>query len=182
MAEELVPGKSAGDFNQSLMELGAMVCTPRNPSCLVCPVSEHCEAFAKGLVDQLPAKVKRAKVKAVTHHVAAIERGGKLLFVQRPADGLWANMWQMPTAEDLNGEAMDVWATKATGLTVHAATEVGRFTHQTTHRTITFVVWSMDVEGGRLHRGAGVWRAVTQVDDLPLANPQRRSLAMVHPE
>src|SRR5688572_23843941 len=60
-AEQILPRKRCGDFNSALMELGATVCTPRSPQCLVCPVRDHCEAFAGGVQDRIPPSRKRAK-------------------------------------------------------------------------------------------------------------------------
>ena len=53
-AEEILPQKRIGDFNSALMELGALICTPRSPQCLLCPVRSHCDANAAGIADQIP--------------------------------------------------------------------------------------------------------------------------------
>src|SRR5205807_1808458 len=54
-AAEILPRRRIGDFNSALMELGALVCTPRSPQCLICPVRQHCEAFAAGAQQRIPA-------------------------------------------------------------------------------------------------------------------------------
>ncbi|MFN3168874.1 MAG: A/G-specific adenine glycosylase [Phycisphaeraceae bacterium] len=100
IAESLVPKTNPGDYNQSVMELGAMVCTPKAPKCCICPVRAHCRAVREADPDKLPVKLAKKKPKAVTHVVVAAERNGKYLFEQRPSDGLWSNMWQLPTWED----------------------------------------------------------------------------------
>ena len=83
LAERYVPGDGPGDFNQAMMELGAMVCVPRGPSCLVCPVKRYCGAHEAGRQGELPVVAKRVKQKKVRHEVVAIEKGGKFLFAQR---------------------------------------------------------------------------------------------------
>jgi len=179
LAEALVPAKHPGDFNQALMELGATVCTPRDPKCMFCPVRGRCAAFGQGRVAELPRVSPRKAPQAVTHRVVAVRRGGRLLFEQRPDGGLWSAMWQHPTAEALNGTPIGAWAEARFGLVLDEPRALGAFTHQTTHRTIRFEVFSARTAGGRLRRGAGVWRSPDALDDLPMANPQRRVCAMV---
>lgn len=177
LASRLVPGGSrgrAGDFNQALMELGALVCTPRSPRCLTCPVASVCEAHQRGLSETLPRRQARRAPRAVTHHVAAVARGGRYLFEQRGTQSLWANMWQLPTSEALDGQSLHEWVEGRFGLRTAPEGTEHAFTHQTTHRTIRFVVQPMRVTGGRLRRGSGIWRCLEAFEDLPLANPQRR--------
>lgn len=103
LAKELIPEGAAGDFNQGLMELGAMVCTPRFPHCLTCPVMEHCSAREAGMEEQLPVK-KKAKPPRPEYRLAALIEGegpnaGKVLIRQRPQEGLLARMWELPHTE-----------------------------------------------------------------------------------
>ncbi|MUT67767.1 A/G-specific adenine glycosylase [Paenibacillus sp. NEAU-GSW1] len=100
LAASLIPEGAAGDFNQGLMELGALVCTPKSPSCLPCPVMEHCAGRMAGREQELPIKTK-AKPPRPELRVAAIVAGtgantGKVLVRQRPEKGLLAQMWELP--------------------------------------------------------------------------------------
>ena len=174
------------DFNQSLMELGALICTPRAAKCLYCPLRDGCNAFATGRVEALPVKSPKKAPLAVTHTVLALERRGRFLFERRPDDGLWAGMWQMPTLE---GEATDSRrGSVASGLTPQSLVDYaadryrlsigtpqqrGSFTHATTHRTIRFDVYHAPVTAGRLPPRRAVWRTLSNLNDLPLAKPQR---------
>ncbi|MEM1097871.1 MAG: NUDIX domain-containing protein, partial [Planctomycetota bacterium] len=115
---------------------------------------------------------------AVTHHVLAIQRNGKLLFEQRPSTGLWANMWQLPTIENDDALLAD-HVRERFGLTVTPPQEVSRFQHATTHRAITFVVHTAEVEAGRLKPKSGLWRLHDQLDDLPLPKPQLKALKLL---
>ncbi|MEX0744483.1 MAG: A/G-specific adenine glycosylase, partial [Phycisphaeraceae bacterium] len=103
LAERVLPQRSVGDFNQALMELGALVCTPSAPKCDTCPVASLCDAKRAERVAELPRRSPRKVPRAVRHVVAAVERDGRYLFEQRPGDGLWSNMWQLPTHESLVG-------------------------------------------------------------------------------
>lgn len=96
-AERLVPETGGGVFNQAFMELGALVCTPRGPMCLVCPVASLCRARALGLQDRLPVTVPGPPPLAVAEACALVERGGRFLIVQRGAGGLWEHFWEFPT-------------------------------------------------------------------------------------
>ncbi|BFH60230.1 A/G-specific adenine glycosylase [Paenibacillus azoreducens] len=97
---ELIPESRASDFNQALMELGALVCTPKSPHCLTCPVMEHCAARIEGVEESLPVKTK-AKPPRPEYRVVALVEGtganaGKVLIRQRPQVGLLAKMWELP--------------------------------------------------------------------------------------
>lgn len=180
LAEALADTDAPGDANQAMMELGATVCTPRDPKCLYCPVAEWCEAQRAGVQHDLPRTLPKKARKPVVHQVLAIRRGQTYLFEQRPSDGLWSNMWQLPTRESdaaADPAALAAWARERYGLTVQASRPVVEFTHATTHRDIAFSVHAATVAAGRLARGSGVWRKLDAIDDLPLSKPQQRAVA-----
>jgi A/G-specific adenine glycosylase len=110
LIRELIPHDAAGDFNQALMELGAMVCTPKSPHCLTCPVMEHCEGRIEGMELSLPVK-KKAKPPRVEQRIVSLIEGsgkykGKLLIRQRPQEGLLARMWELPHV-DVQGASLN---------------------------------------------------------------------------
>lgn len=96
LAEKLVPDRSPGDFNQALMELGALVCTPANPQCEICPMRRVCVARARGLVDQLPNRGQPQTTERIVVSAALVRRNGSLLMQRRPERGLLAGMWELP--------------------------------------------------------------------------------------
>jgi len=93
--ETLISRRSPGNFNQAMMELGAIVCRPHTPRCLQCPLQLHCRAFERGEQEIIPTpKIFRAKkIEAV---VAVIRDGEKILIQQRPPEGLLAGLWEFP--------------------------------------------------------------------------------------
>ncbi|AOZ92352.1 A/G-specific adenine glycosylase [Paenibacillus crassostreae] len=97
---ELIPEGQASHFNQALMELGALVCTPKSPYCLTCPVMEYCEARITGKEGDLPLKSKSKPPRPEQRIVGLIEgqgaHTGQLLIRQRPESGLLARMWELP--------------------------------------------------------------------------------------
>ena len=104
-AEALVPQKRAGDFAQSLMDLGATICTPRNPDCRMCPWAKSCQAKALGLAESLPAK--RPKQAPPQRHGIAwwIEKDDALLLRMRADKGLLGGMLEMPSSGWSNEDA-----------------------------------------------------------------------------
>ena len=98
-AAALVKGERPGELNQALMELGATLCTPRNPLCLACPVREACDAHAAGDAESLPIKKKKTKQTKMRAVAAWLERDGKVLVVRRPEEGLMAGLWELPGGE-----------------------------------------------------------------------------------
>lgn len=91
LAEALLPERNCGDFNQALMELGALVCKPVNPRCHVCPLRRVCATRG----DALPVR-KQRRSRAMTQDVLFAQRGGRVLLRQRPPTGLLAGMWELP--------------------------------------------------------------------------------------
>lgn len=97
---DLIDIENPSAFNQGLMELGAMICTPTKPKCLLCPVREYCTAFFEGMQEELPIKTKNKKTKTLKMKAVVIEaENGKVLLEKRPTKGLLANMWQFPMVE-----------------------------------------------------------------------------------
>ncbi len=97
LAATLTPGQRNGDFAQAMMDLGATVCTPKRPSCLMCPLQNQCTAHALGIAERLP--LKKAKSDRPTRHgvaFVALSEDGHLLLRQRPDTGLLARMLEAP--------------------------------------------------------------------------------------
>lgn len=98
-AEVLVDPREPGLFNQAIMDLGALVCTPNKPSCLLCPVSSICKSYQQGLTDVIPLKSVKKPPKIGQEAAFLIHRhaDNAVLLMQRPAGGLWSEFWEIPT-------------------------------------------------------------------------------------
>ncbi|MBI1798645.1 MAG: A/G-specific adenine glycosylase [Candidatus Eisenbacteria bacterium] len=143
LAESLIPARAPGDWNQALMELGAMVCTPRTPRCAACPLQKQCRAFALGRVAAYPPRAPRREMERVRRAVALIERHGRVLMTRRRGP-LLDGLWEPPGVELKNGEsARAKLAAALRRLGVRAAFEpTGRVVrHVITHRKIEVEVW-----------------------------------------
>ncbi|WP_193556989.1 A/G-specific adenine glycosylase [Salicibibacter halophilus] len=141
---ELMAGNSPADFNQALMELGALVCTPKNPDCAACPVNNTCRAYQRGMVQQLPVKAKKKKQQRRTMAVAVLEnKEGEILVEQRPDKGLLAGMWQFPMIEatpELQHGAMSDYLKETHHVDVELGATEQRFDHVFSH-----LIWDIRV-------------------------------------
>lgn len=125
LAESLLPLRGCGEFNQAVMELGALVCLPSNPQCAACPLRWACKAPG----DALPNRGPKQQIQRVTEDVMLARRGGKVLLRRRPATGLLAGMWELPPLDGRRGRLV---------LTLRCAI---------TNRRITLRVWRCAVRG-----------------------------------
>jgi A/G-specific adenine glycosylase len=96
LASQILPSKKAGLFNEALMELGAMVCTPKKPDCEQCPLRETCLGHQSGRPAALPRKSPRKGIPHFEVTAAVIQRGRKILITQRPTKGLLGGLWEFP--------------------------------------------------------------------------------------
>ena len=179
-AEELVPTARAGDFNSAMMELGSTICTPRAPKCLVCPVRTACRAQAAGLAERIPPAAKPIKRARHRRWTFAIEREGKFLIEQRPAQGRWASLWQFVTleAQRRRPTAQDVLG--ATGLSVDDVRHIGRIEHALTHLDYEFTLYLARCSIRQPCTGNGrVWVAPAELENYPLPRPHLRMAQML---
>jgi A/G-specific adenine glycosylase len=172
-AQDLVPAARPGDFNSALMELGATVCRPRNPQCLLCPVRRHCRAAADDTQDRIPPARETRPTPLYRRYIYCIRRRGRWLLEQRPETGRWAGMWQFVTIETPDPNLLPVQ--------VREPRPVGRFSHQLTHRRYQFHVFIADAisaqtrDTGRTRK----WVRVCDLDRYPLPRPHILALQSV---
>ncbi|MCP4482908.1 MAG: A/G-specific adenine glycosylase [bacterium] len=93
--EKIMPKKNISFFNQALMELGALICKPKNPLCLLCPIQKNCKAFQKGIQELIP-KTSKNKIKKINAAIALIQKERKFFIQKRPEKGLLAGLWEFP--------------------------------------------------------------------------------------
>ena len=172
-AEQVLPDERLGDFNSALMELGATVCTPRSPVCLVCPVREWCDAVAGGIQNEIPP-ARKAKPTPLFHRwTVVIRHGNRCLLEQRPATGRWAGMWQFvtfePTATD--GGPTAAFLADRLGLACSPPERVGTVAHGLTHRRYEFAVYRCEAETAA-SLPPRRWLTVGEIGGVPLPKPQ----------
>lgn len=128
-------------LNQSLMELGALVCSPVKPGCGVCPLAKQCVAHRDGLTEVLPVMSAKAKPKAVAMVAAVVWRGGRVLLARRAAQGLFGGMWEPPLVEaaTLDDARPKLEAFGFEASTLRLATKVP-VRHVLSHRSLSVLV------------------------------------------
>jgi len=169
LVEAAGPGQH-GDLNQALMELGATLCSPRGPQCLLCPLSGACESRRRGVQEQRPLKSAPARSEKLELAVALVKKNGALLLRQRPADaGVMPRFWELPQAQ---GERLGDNPFEPLG--VERGEPLGTFTHG-----ITFRAYSGTVYRGRAARKPRGFRWVKlgELAALPLTTITRKALA-----
>ncbi len=151
LATELVHAGDPGAWNQALMELGAMVCVPREPRCLVCPVREACHARLLGLERELPRVKPKAKPQLQRRWaLVALEEGGAVLLGQRRPEARFGGLWEPPSvdASGDNEEASESAAARIAamaGASVARSRVAGEITHVLSHRRLEVVVLHADL-------------------------------------
>ena len=104
----LMSSSRCGDITQALMELGALVCVPRNPCCTLCPWTDDCVALARQAQGELPKKAPAKTPRTVRIYTGVLLAEGQVLAVKRPAGGILAGMWEFPSVEEASsGPAED---------------------------------------------------------------------------
>ncbi|MCA4776739.1 A/G-specific adenine glycosylase [Empedobacter stercoris] len=96
---EIIDKKRPGDFNQAVMDLGATICTPKQPKCEICPLNESCEALRLNKVTELPVKLKKTKVSNRFLHFIIIENESTIAFSKRTGNDVWKNLFTFPKIE-----------------------------------------------------------------------------------
>lgn len=180
LAESLVPEQSPGNFNQAIMELGALVCTPASPDCGVCPLQRHCAAHRQNRQHELPIRAKKAALVAVEEVAIVVRKRDRVLLVQRPDGGRWERMWEFP--HDALGES-ETHASAARRLLATLALEgdvhepFATIRHGVTRFRITMACVLVRHRRGRVRKASYPEAQWVRLDDLhhyPLSAPQRR--------
>jgi A/G-specific adenine glycosylase len=189
LAESLVPGGAGsrraraaehpGDWNQALMELGALVCTPRSPRCEACPVARHCRARALGLEHRLPPVPPRRAAVHVRRAVALVQHRGRLLVVRRKGPVLHG-LWEPPgvelgAGEEAAGELARELARLGVRVRLHALDRSVR--HTITHRDIRVELYEGTL-AGRVPRATGSRRWAGSAAGDGASTTARHSLAL----
>ncbi|EWG08639.1 A/G-specific adenine glycosylase [Cytobacillus firmus] len=147
----LISHENPSHFNQALMELGALICTPTSPSCLLCPVREHCTAFYEGTQQELPVKTKTKKQRNVQLAAAVlIDDQDRVVIHKRPGKGLLANLWEFPMTEINIAYVSDKEQMKDAFSTQYGANvDIQEMTGQIEH-VFSHLTWNINVYKGKL--------------------------------
>ncbi len=180
LAGSLIPPGRAGDFNQALMDLGSLVCTPQRPRCETCPLAAACQAFMHGLQASLPMKTKKASVPHYQVAAAVILRDGRYLITRRPSNGLLGGMWEFPGGKLEPGEDLPACLKREImeelGTRIRVGEELGVFEHAYTHFSVTVHAFYCRLTGRKpqpLQVSDLRWVKAAEMHDFPMGKVDR---------
>ncbi len=189
-ADGLLDPKSPGDWNQAMMELGATLCTPKSPQCLLCPVAQFCEGRKLGIAESLPEKrKKRATVEVTLAAAVFMDKNGQTLLLPPPKNSnekasadhvptLVSKMWHFPTlsvaslpAENLIAFLREIFPRLQ--ISKSQLAPVGKVRHAVTYRAITILPFL--IERKTLPRASGAKQvSLSDISSLPVSNLTRK--------
>jgi A/G-specific adenine glycosylase len=175
MVRQAVP-KYCSELNQALMELGALICTPRSPRCSECPVATQCVALRKGMVEELPRTPAGPRITR-RRFAAFIARDGKSVFVrQRPEGVVNAHLWEFPNVEILPGDGdLQKAVTIALGIRGVEFQRVCTIRHSITRYAISMEVFDARYGAGEI-MAPGQWLTLRRLSQLPFCSAHKRIL------
>lgn len=170
---DVIPKEAPDIFNQATMELGARICTPRNPSCVECPLLDHCESSIKGTTAQIP--YKKPKSKPILKHLAFVQitKGAEVLIRQRPSEGIWGGLYEYPYFE-FSGTGVPQFPSKECIWDSSCFESVPLIweqqqLHKLSHQHFNAHLFSVDVvRSNMLLDGLGIWVKKDQLKSFPL--------------
>ena len=139
--EALLPAGRAGAFNEALMDLSSLVCTPKSPACGVCPIQGSCQAHLQGRQEQIPARLPRRQVPHYDVSAAVIWQDGKVLLAQRLEEGMLGGLWEFPGGTREAGESLEECLRREIqeelGMEIAVGEHLISVSHAYTHKRIT---------------------------------------------
>jgi A/G-specific adenine glycosylase len=181
LAAEQLPSERPGDYNQALMDLGALICTPQNPACPTCPLASVCQAYSLGVQALRPVLKPRPPVPHITVTAAIIQRQGQVLIAQRPPYGLLGGMWEFPGGKQEEGESLPDCLLREIkeelGVLVEVGAPAGVYRHDYTHFRLTLHAFHcrlLDGEPHPLEVAALRWVLPTELAAYPMGKVDRQ--------
>lgn len=175
LSKSLVPKGRAGLFNQALMDLGAMICTPKNPQCLKCPLCGRCKACSSGKPEKFPSRSIKKKIPHVKAVSAVIQKSGKVLLKQRPPKGLLGGLWEFPNWRIDGGkylkENLMLKVKSDFGLKVKFKVPLGTFQQTYSHFKLTLIAFQCE---GLMTNHQGKWVPIPHLHLLPMSRIDRK--------
>jgi len=192
VAEQILPAKRRGAFNQALMELGSEICTPKSPACDHCPVARLCQARQREMVEQIPRAAKRTNYEDVTEVAVIVKQRGRVLVRHCQPGERWAGLWDFPrfaaNGEGAGGVSIERQVAEhvreLAGLEVVAGRRLTTLKHGVTRFRITLHCYEATrVTRARMPSGHNNlrWVALAQLTDYPLSVTGRKIARLLHP-
>jgi A/G-specific adenine glycosylase len=177
LAEKLLPDTEVDTYTQGLMDLGAMVCTRRDPFCIECPLMLSCKARLNKLVDIYPMPKQKRSVKRKSIYMIIFVHKSKALIIKNSGSGLWPGLWGFVDSDSYSRKTLDYFA-KNFQLNIQSVSHLDSFRHRLTH--IDYSVYPIQVNvsglGAPIGRADMKWVDLQDRSRLPISVPVRRIL------
>jgi A/G-specific adenine glycosylase len=175
ISESLIPKGFSNPFNQALMDLGSMLCTPKDPQCPRCPLHRFCKGRASGEPERFPTKSIKKKIPHIEAISAVIEENGKVLLKQRPLKGLLGGLWEFPNWR-IEGEGrlrlrLRNRIQKEMGMNVEVKESIGIFRQTFSHFKLTLQVFHCQPLNGK---AKGKWVPIRNLHLFPMSRIHRK--------
>jgi A/G-specific adenine glycosylase len=169
IVREVISREDPSSFNQAIMDLGATICTPKSPACLICPVQEHCQAYETGAEEELPVKTKAKKQRTIRYAaLVAKNQEGEYLVEKRPEAGLLANMYQFPMVPlEEAGEDIPGWVKDTYDVRLSLGKKEGELQHVFSHLIWDIQIYEADVLDEELRDGRLRFATMEEMKRLP---------------
>ncbi len=178
--------ESQGTFNQALMELGAMVCAPKNPSCQACPVSDHCLAFRKEATGDFPKREKRKKIPEYHVSAAVLRKNGKILITKRKPEGHLGGLWEFPGGKVRQNETPEEACVREikeeVDLEIKVESLLARIRHAYTHFKIVMDIYNCVFVSGKVRLDGPVdyrWVRPEELERYPFPGADRKFMDLI---
>jgi len=180
IAKENLPKGKSGDFNQALMDLGATICIPKNPRCLICPLMEICAARKNGTRELRPVKKPKKEVPHYVHAAGVVMKPGRVLLAQRPSKGLLGGMWEFPNGRVEGDPAGELTKVIKSGysLKVQRKEALGIVQHAYTHFKVTVHAFRCEYSSMSNEQSLK-WVALNDLGDYPMGKVDRQIAGMI---
>ncbi len=152
-SHELIPQGKAREFNQALMELGALICMPQNPRCKICPIRTDCQAYSLDIVAERPVLKEPPKTIFIEMATGIVKHDGRILIQKRKSKGVWANLWEFPGGRLEPGETPEMALVREyleeTELRITNLKKITTVQHSYTVYRVTLHCYFCDLTDGR---------------------------------
>lgn len=186
LSGQIVPKNDIQDFNQGLMELGAVICLPRNPLCATCPLSETCEANRLSIQPELPVRSPKKKIPHYDVTAGIIRKKNKFLITLRPPRGLLGGLWEFPGGKQKTGESLENCLKREIREELSIDIQVNDLLisvkHAYTHFRITLYVFDCQYVSGKIRlQGCDDYRWITaaELDDYAFPGADRKVIQLL---
>jgi A/G-specific adenine glycosylase len=185
-ADKLFDPKNAGNFNQAMMEIGALICNPKQPDCVVCPIQHDCQSYQTQTVNLYP---KRAKTpRTPEHHIAVgvVFKKNRVLITRRKPEGLLGGLWEFPGGKVIKGERAEAACVREimeeVNLSVEVVSFLTRVKHAYTHFKIRVDVFCCNYIKGIIKLDGPTdyrWIKINEIDQYPFPKANHKFIPLL---